>query len=123
MLAGVAGVLIALLLKRAAFGVAGFLAGGYFLSTTLAQMGWVLSSGYEIAFLSGGVLGAVAAIFLTDWALIILSSLVGAAMIVDALPMEPTVSMVILPALAVVGVIVQRHMFRRVSQPETTERH
>ncbi len=120
-LAGVAGIVIALLLQRVAFGVAGFLAGGYFFATTAADLGWITSSGYEAVFLLGGVVGAVAAIFLTDWALIILSSLVGAAMIIDAVPMEPTFEIVIFLVLAVVGAIVQRQMFRRFGQPRMTE--
>jgi hypothetical protein len=120
LVAGVVGVVIALLLHRVAFGVAGFLAGGYFLATVAAQLGWVTSTGYEVVFVIGGITGALAAIFLTDWALIVLSSLIGAAIISDALLVEPRLKMVMFFVLAIVGILVQRQAFQRLGPPRMT---
>jgi hypothetical protein len=114
LLAGLIGALLALLLQKLAIGVAGFLAGG-FLGATLFQafdaeaLAW-------IGFLLVGVFGAVLMLMVFDWALILLSSLIGAAFIVDALPVKETESFIVFAAAFVIGVVAQAIQFRKVAE-------
>src|SRR5438876_5580719 len=78
---GFIGALLALFLQKVAIAVAGFLAGGK-LATAIAAAFFVASAGYfGIIFLVGGILGALLLLTLFDWALIIVSSIVGAYLI------------------------------------------
>ena len=58
--------------------------------------------------LVGGVIGALVAILILDWALILLSSLAGAGAIVTGLGLEHTIGAVLFVLLAVAGAAVQR---------------
>lgn len=106
-LVGVAGALLAHFVSRLAVGLGGFLAGG-FLALSLAALlelqavwiGWV-------AFVAGGILGALLLGAALEWALIGLSSLAGALLIVGSLDLSPTVHLLALFGLFLVGVILQ----------------
>jgi hypothetical protein len=104
---GVVGALVAHFASRVAIGLAGFLAGG-FLVLSLAglldfQSGWW---GW-VAFVVGGVLGALLLGAALEWALIGLSSLAGAILAAGALNLSSTAHLLALIGLFVVGVIVQ----------------
>jgi len=105
--AGLIGALLALFLQRLAVGVAGFVAGGYVLASivpaVLAGPPWVS----WVSFLVGGILGAVLVALLFDWALIALSSLAGAALVVQAFELGSLPALLLFAGLAVLGVIVQ----------------
>ena len=61
-----------------------------------------------IWFVVGGVIGAVFAALLMDWAIIILSSLVGAVAIIDGLGMhDGPVGLILLLVLLLAGCIFQ----------------
>ena len=111
---GVIGAVIALLIQRAAVGIAGFLAGGYILFTLLGPLG--LDAGTAAAWVVvgvGAVLGAVLATALLDWALIVLSSLAGAAAIVQSLELSQPVLLVVFLGALLLGIIVQARALRR----------
>ena len=106
-IAGVLGAVLAVFVQKMAIGLAGFLAGA-FLASGLATMFHVTVSLWGwVAFLLGGVLGAVLLGAAFDWALIGLSSLAGAMLIANAAKLPPTVHLLVLAGLCVVGVIVQ----------------
>lgn len=115
-LAGIMGALLSIFLQRFAIGAAGFFAGGYALLTLVgrigrADLGWV-------AFLVGAIIGALLVLFLFDWALIVLSSLTGAMVIVDALHWETGTSLIVFLGLFVAGVAFQaRQLSRRPPEP------
>ena len=104
---GVVGALVAQFVQRVAIGLAGFLAGA-FLALSLVRLldlqaawwGW-------LAFLVGGILGAVLLGAAFDWALIGLSSLAGAMLVAGALDLSSTGHLLVLIGLFLVGVIVQ----------------
>jgi hypothetical protein len=104
---GVVGALVAQFVQRLAIGLAGFLAGA-FLALSLVSLlhleaawwGW-------LAFLAGGILGAVLLAATFEWALIGLSSLAGAVLVAGALNLSSTMHLLVLIGLFVVGVIVQ----------------
>src|SRR5512143_3113043 len=83
---GVLGAVLTLVFKRLAVGLAGFLIGGYIglmLGGSLQLNVGSLPSWFF--FLVGGIIGAVLVAALFDWALIILSAITGAALVVSAL--------------------------------------
>jgi len=115
--AGVFGALLAVLAQRVAFGLAGFYGGGY-VALRAAQS--LDAGGSGIIFLVvGGVLGAVFAILVMDWAIIVLSCLVGAGAIVEALDLGQMTTMIIFLVLVIAGVCVQA---RRMHPSERRER-
>ena len=63
--------------------------------------------------LAGGIIGAVLAAFIMDWAIIVLSSLVGAGLIVAAFGLQPLQGALIGAALAAVGIFVQATFTRQ----------
>ena len=105
--------LIAIFLQGVAIGVAGFLAGGYVLTTLAAMLGIDQAASSWVIYLIGGIIGVLLVIFLFDWALITLSSLAGASLITQALVLPSGLGGVIFFALVVVGVIIQGSMLGR----------
>jgi len=105
--AGVLGAMLALLVQRLAIGVAGFLAGALIsihLLDTLGLQGGVV---FWMAFVIGGVLGAVLMETVFDWSLIGLSSLAGSSLIVEALRFREMLGFLLWLTLLVGGVTVQ----------------
>lgn len=98
---------IAILVQKVAIGIAGFLSGGYFLMVALRA--WEIQTpGSEwIAFLIGGIIGAVLMYAVFNWALIILSSISGAHLIVQPLALTHEMATAAFVVLVVVGILVQ----------------
>jgi hypothetical protein len=63
-----------------------------------------------LAYLFGGLVGAVLVIALFDWALLILSSLTGSAMIVQTIGLQAIPSGLVFVVLAGLGVAVQARL-------------
>jgi hypothetical protein len=106
--AGVFGALVAVVAQRVAFGLAGFYGGAYVALRMAQSLG---AGGSEVIFFFvGGVLGAVFAILIMDWAIIVLSCLVGAGAIVEALDLGLTVTAILFLVLAVAGMAVQARL-------------
>lgn len=110
---GVLGALLALALQRVALGIAGFLAGGYIAVALLGLMEVDTARLSVLPFVVGGVLGAILVLVLFDWALIFLSSLTGAAMIVQSIDVGRALAVLLLLLFLVVGVSVQANLLRR----------
>lgn len=112
--AGVIGAVLAILLQRAAFALAGLLAGG-FLGFEISQAaGW--EDWAALVAIVLGVIGCIAAIKLTDWAIIALSALAGAAAIAEELPTTGAVSSLLFLVLLVFGMAFQGSRLKR-TQP------
>jgi predicted neutral ceramidase superfamily lipid hydrolase len=109
--AGVLGALLAVLAQRVAFALAGFYGGAY-LALILAQ-----SLGGEgrsmLLFVVAGVIGAIIATLIMDRAIIVISSLVGAGVVVEALPLGQGVRILIFMALVAAGILVQERLLPR----------
>jgi hypothetical protein len=111
--AGAAGILLAHFLQRFALGIAGFVAAAYLAyvilhSFNVAQL-WVVMG----VCLVSGLLGALLLNALFDWALIILSSLVGAVFVAQALHIDSVFTFLLAALLFFVGVILQSSVMRR----------
>ena len=95
-----------------AIAVAGFLAGGK-LAVAIAASFFVQYAHYVgITFVIGGIIGALLLLVLFDWALIILSSVVGAHLIQSAMVLPQSGSTILFVGLAAIGVIVQAASMR-----------
>ena len=112
---GIIGALLALFVQKIAIAVFGFLAGGK-LATAIAAAFFVGYAQYStIIFVIGGLIGAILLVAVFGWALIVVSSFIGAYLIVfqDAIVLPPTGSTLVFIGLAIVGIFVQAASFRR----------
>src|SRR4051794_37808336 len=87
---GFAGALLALFLQKIAVGIAGFVAGGRLALTVAAAFMADAAHNYWLTFIIGGVVGAILLLVLFDWALVFLSSIVGAYLIQGVVTLPPT---------------------------------
>ena len=110
---GILGALLALFLQKVAIAVLGFLAGGK-LATAIAAAFFVHYAQYStIIFVIGGIIGAILLLAVFGWALIVVSSFIGAYLIQSAIVLPPTGSTLVFIGLAIVGIFVQAASFRR----------
>jgi hypothetical protein len=110
---GFIGALLALFLQKVAIAIAGFLAGG---KLAMALVGAFIAEGARypgITFVVGGIIGAILLLALFDWALIVMSALVGAHLISHTIVLPPTGATLLFVGLAAIGIIVQAAAFRR----------
>jgi hypothetical protein len=109
----VLGALLALFLQKVAIAVLGFLAGGKLVSAIAAAFFVQYAQYSTIIFVLGGIIGAILLIAVFDWALIVVSSFIGAYLIQSAIVLPPTGSTLVFLALAIIGILVQAASFRR----------
>ena len=104
---GIIGALLAVFLQRVAVGIAGFLVAGYATVALLQLVGISLGRLAWLPFVIGGVIGAFLMAMLFEWALIALSSLSGAALVVQSLSLERPLSIIVFVAALIMGVAIQ----------------
>jgi len=110
---GLIGALLAIFLQKIAIAVVGFLAGGK-LALAIAAAFFVQHASYTgITFLIGGIVGAILLLTLFDWALIVLSAVVGAHLIQHTIVLPPSGSTILFIGLAAIGIIVQAAALQR----------
>jgi hypothetical protein len=104
---GLLAALLAVAVQRFAIGMAGFLIGGYIALQALPMLN--LEGGWAtvLAFIVGGVIGIILVGMFLGWALISLSSLAGAALVVDALSLDAGLGTLVFIILVVIGVVFQ----------------
>jgi hypothetical protein len=110
---GFVGALLALFLQKIAIAIAGFFAGGKLAIAIAAALFAQHGQYFWLTFLIGGIIGAILLLVVFDWALIVLSAVVGAYLIQSAIALPSTGAGILFVALAVVGVLVQAGSFRR----------
>lgn len=110
LIAGLLGALLAALLQKLAVGLAGFAAGGYiayyllqFVAINLGEFQWM-------AILAGAIIGALLAGSMFDWALVLITSAAGAALISQGLDLGMPISAVALIGLFVFGLFAQANI-------------
>jgi hypothetical protein len=109
---GLLAALLALAVQRFAIGLAGFMVGGYIALQILPFLG--LEGGWAtvVAFIIGGGIGIILIGMFLGWALVSLSSLAGAALIVNALNLDSGLDILIFIILVVIGVVFQARELR-----------
>jgi Domain of unknown function (DUF4203) len=110
---GFIGALLALFLQKVAIAIAGFFAGGKLAVAIAAAFFAQHTQYFGLTFLTGGIIGAILLLVVFDWALIVLSAVVGAHLIQNAIALPPTGAGILFVALAVIGVVVQAGSLRR----------
>lgn len=108
---GLISAILAVVFQRVGFALAGFYAAVYLAFVFAGKLG--LQSTFPALFLVAGVAGAILAALLTDWAIILLSALAGAASVSSIFVMPPAAKYASIVVLATIGVIVQRSMLTR----------
>jgi hypothetical protein len=112
-LLGFIGALLTFFVQKLAIGLAGFIAGGRFAVGLIATFVGQYGSHYWLIFIVGGLIGTVLLLMLFDWALIFVSSLIGAHLITSAISLPPTGEILLFSALVLFGVLVQAASVRR----------
>lgn len=110
---GLIGALLALFLQKIAIAILGFLAGGK-LAGAIAAAFLVQYAHYStVIFVVGGIIGAILLLVLFDWALIVVSSLIGAHLIQSTIVLPPSGSTIVFIGLAIIGILIQAAWLRR----------
>jgi hypothetical protein len=109
---GFVGALLAVFLQRLSIGLAGFFGGGYIALNILHLFGIKAEQLSMPMAILGGILGAVLLFLVFDWALIFLSSVVGALLVVQALTLKPEIEIGLFLALFIAGAILQARLKR-----------
>ncbi len=107
------GAILTVLVEKIAIGLVGFIAGGYLVHLLLPALSINLGSLLWLAVIIGGVIGAVLASTMFDWALIILSSGIGASVITNHLTLPQPFPLVLLVGLFIMGVVIQGNIRAR----------
>ena len=124
LLAGVIAALLAIFLQKVAIAVAGFVVGGYVAVELLRLYGAALPAyvqvhpgTYWVPYIIGGIIGAILMVLLFDWALIVLSSLSGASMILHGVAVQRSAMAILYVILVLVGIVVQARLLRSSRAP------
>jgi hypothetical protein len=122
--AGILGAVIAIFLRKVAIAIAGFVIGGYITVELLRESALlptalvgIRGTAFSVPYIIGGIIGAVLLFFLFDWALILLSSLGGASLIVHSFTFQRQALLLLFAVLVVVGILVQTRMKGRSCAP------
>jgi hypothetical protein len=104
---GILGIVIARLLQKLAVVAAGFIAGAYIGYFVVHDLGWAAAIAPWVLALICGVAGAVFLSLLFDWALIMLTSLAGAAIVAQAPDVSSLARSLLFLCLLGIGLIIQ----------------
>ena len=107
---GLIGALLAVFFQTLAIGIGGFAAGSIITVHFMVVMGVTV---VPMISLIGGIIGAVLLYVVFDWALMGLSSVAGATLIVQILDLNPRVEMVLFVALIAAGIYFQMVLWPR----------
>jgi len=113
LVAGLIGAGLAIFLQSLAIAIAGFLGGGFVTIQMLTLLGVSDGTFSWIPFILGGILGLILVSVLFDWALIVLSSLVGAFMVTQVIDPNLDTSSFIFFILLILGIVIQALIMRR----------
>ena len=112
LIAGLIGALLAVFFQRIAIVVAGFAGGGYLILHIVNMSGWQTTPITCLPFLIGGLAGAILLYFIFDWTLIFLSSVIGASLITQVVPLSPQFAGLLLFVLFIAGFVTQAKMMK-----------
>ena len=119
---GVVFALLAIFLQAVLIWIAGFLAGGYVLTVLATMLGIDISGAITwIVYIIGGVIGVILVSLLFDWALITLSSLVGASLVIQSFVPQGATGGIIFFILFIAGVLIQGSILRSERTVATTD--
>jgi hypothetical protein len=112
-IAGIIGAFLAIMLEGLAILIAGFLAGGYLMTTLGVSLGSSISAEHSVVYIIGGIIGLLLVAVFFDWAIIILSTLMGAEILMPLLHISHSAYWMVFIGLVVAGIIVQAGIWHR----------
>lgn len=105
---GIGGAILAVFIQKLAIGIAGFLAGGM-AGTYIWELLGQSPDAYLVVFLVAGLLGILFMMIIFDWALVVLTSLTGSALLIQAFDLvDHTYGGFIFLGLTFLGIVIQR---------------
>jgi hypothetical protein len=110
---GIIFAILAIFVESIAIAVASFLGGGYILMNIIGLFGVDKGVWSWAAFIIGGIIGLAVIAILFDWALITISSLAGASMVISGFHLAKTTAGVVFLALFFMGVLIQGSELRK----------
>ena len=111
---GLLGALLAIFVQELAIGIAGFLLGGELGILLGRALSFYDPHYWWLYFIVAGIVGAILMVSFFDWGLILLSSLAGARLIMDAVPhINHTERAAGFVVLAIVGIVAQASLHQR----------
>lgn len=110
---GLIGAFLAIFYEGLAILIAGFLAGGYLMTTLMVSLGVSVSASPSISYIIGGIIGLLLVAAFFSWAIIILSALMGAEIIMPVLHINASIHWGVFIVLVVVGIAVQAGIWHR----------
>lgn len=110
---GVVAALLTFTNERGGFALSGFLAGGYVMAEYYTPNLLVIP---VVPFLLGGVIGAMILGIFTEWALIVISSLIGGYYLTTMFRLAPIPRVLITAGLIIIGAVVQAIIMRAQKQ-------
>jgi hypothetical protein len=110
LIVGLLGALITSLLQRFAVGISGFAAGAYIVYYMLQNVAVNADQYQWLIIVAGGIIGAILAGSMFDWALILLTTATGATLITEGVGLAMPFSAVLLVGLFILGVIMQTNI-------------
>ena len=87
--------------------LAGFVAGGYIISSLVTMFHFNIPISPQVLFILCGLIGAALVTSLFEWAVIVLSSISGATLVADNINLSQQTTAIIVLALMVVGIAIQ----------------
>lgn len=109
LLFGLAGALLAIFFQTLAIILGGYAAGSTITAYLAVLAGFAVSPGAAII---GGIIGSILLYALFDWAIIGLSSLAGASLIVQSLNVTTQIGIILFIVLIITGVVFQTLLWR-----------
>ena len=97
--AGLIGIVFAIFAQRLAIGAAGFVLGSYALASLFFALGLEGTGWMWLALVGGGIIGLALALAVLDFALIFLSSVAGAILILQTIHFNPPMSFALFAVL------------------------
>ncbi len=111
--AGLIGVVVAVFAQNLAIGIAGFVMGSYVLAFLFYTIGLVGTGWTSVALIGGGIIATALVLALFDLALIALSSLAGANLIIQVTNFSPVMTSIVFVLLVAIGVVVQVSLLKK----------
>jgi hypothetical protein len=113
LLAGTLAALAAVLMNRLVISLAGFLVGGYLAVQVAGETGLGAEFPIWLLFICAGATCVLLTAFLYDWALVSLTSMAGAAMLVEMFNTASGLSLALFAVLVVIGLIFQARFAKK----------
>lgn len=114
---GFFGMIVAFFLQKFAILLGGFLAGCYISLVLMDIIGIPVEGLALLAIVAGGLIGIVVLNALFDPALVLLSSVAGAALLVQATMPKPPIDVLVFFSVALIGLIFQLKLMRGAPRP------